>query len=104
MAAPQRAMAAHVSRPMLRGRCLRRAPVARLVGRCAARWPRKLLHAGRPMASRPWRNLLRHNRALRLRPCSIHRTAMRCRARPCAARYIGGGRRRPTMFRRRCNG
>ncbi|KZV51887.1 hypothetical protein F511_13571 [Dorcoceras hygrometricum] len=103
MAAPQRAMAAHVARPMLRGRCLRRAPVARLVGRSAASWLRKLFHAGRPMDSRPWRNLLRHNQALRPRPCSIHRTAMRSRARPCGARYIGGGRRRASAVRR-CSG
>ncbi|KZT75385.1 hypothetical protein F511_47590 [Dorcoceras hygrometricum] len=42
---------------MLRGRRLCRAPVARLVGRCAARWPRKSLRDGRPCAAMrlPWR-------------------------------------------------
>ncbi|KZV06617.1 hypothetical protein F511_45903 [Dorcoceras hygrometricum] len=57
MAAPQRAVAAHVARPMLRGRRLCRAPVARSVGRCAARWPCKSLRDGRPCAAmrRPWR-------------------------------------------------
>ncbi|KZV13626.1 putative tetraacyldisaccharide 4'-kinase, mitochondrial [Dorcoceras hygrometricum] len=48
MAAPQRAMAAHVARPMLHGRRLSRTAVARSVGRCAARWPLKLLRDGRP--------------------------------------------------------
>ncbi|KZV22305.1 hypothetical protein F511_17907 [Dorcoceras hygrometricum] len=70
-------------------------------------------HGGRPWPAASRKSLLGGAQSVRHAWCTVaagdaSHVARRCRAwrgsvRPCAARYVGGGRRRPANLRQRCD-